>query len=71
MYLALIIFLWCQTYRVTDIIVNTVLTIYVIIGTFLEERKLILEFGDTYLKYQKEVPMLIPFTNWGNRSSGD
>ena len=71
MYLALIIFLWCQTFRVTDIIVNTVLTIYVIIGTFLEERKLILEFGDTYLKYQKEVPMLIPFTNWGNRSSGD
>jgi protein-S-isoprenylcysteine O-methyltransferase Ste14 len=67
MYLALIIFLWCQTFRVTDIIVNTVLTIYVIIGTFLEEKKLILEFGDSYLKYQKEVPMLIPFTNWGNQ----
>jgi protein-S-isoprenylcysteine O-methyltransferase Ste14 len=69
MYLALIIFLWCQTFRVTDIVVNTVLTIYVIIGTLLEEKKLILEFGDTYLKYQKEVPMLIPFTNWRNRHS--
>ncbi len=67
MYLALLIFLWCQTFRVTDIVVNTVLTIYVIIGTFLEEKKLILEFGDSYLKYQKEVPMLIPFTNWRNR----
>jgi protein-S-isoprenylcysteine O-methyltransferase Ste14 len=45
-----------------DIIINMVLTIYVIIGTRLEERKLVLEFGDIYIKYQQEVPMLIPFT---------
>lgn len=62
MYLALIIFLWCQTFRVTDIVVNTVLTIYVLIGTWLEEKKLVLEFGETYVKYKHEVPMLIPFT---------
>lgn len=62
MYLALIIYLWCQTFRVTDIITNTLLTIYVIIGTILEEKKLVLEFGDAYRKYQQEVPMLIPFT---------
>lgn len=63
MYLALIIYLWCQTFRVTDVIVNTVLTIYVIIGSILEEKKLVLEFGDSYIRYQKEVPMLIPFAN--------
>ena len=62
MYLALIIYLWCQTFRVMDILTNTVLTIYVIIGTRLEEKKLVLEFGETYIKYQQEVPMLIPFT---------
>jgi methanethiol S-methyltransferase len=62
MYFALIIYLWCQTYRVMDVVINVVLTIYVIIGTKLEERKLVLEFGDTYIQYQKEVPMLIPFT---------
>ncbi|MFA6470760.1 MAG: protein-S-isoprenylcysteine methyltransferase [Candidatus Latescibacterota bacterium] len=62
MYLALIIFLWCQTYRVMDVVVNTVLTIYILIGTKLEENKLVLEFGEPYIKYQKEVPMLIPFT---------
>jgi protein-S-isoprenylcysteine O-methyltransferase Ste14 len=45
-----------------DVVTNVVLTIYVIIGTKLEERKLVLEFGDTYIQYQKEVPMLIPFT---------
>jgi len=62
MYFALIIYLWCQTFRMMDIVINTVLTIYVIIGTKLEERKLVLEFGNTYIKYQQEVPMLIPFT---------
>lgn len=62
MYFALIIYLWCQTFRIADIVVNTVLTIYIIIGTLLEEKKLVLEYGDSYIKYQKEVPMLIPFT---------
>ena len=61
MYLCLIIYLWCQTFRMVDIIVNSILTIYVLIGTILEEKKLVLEFGDNYIKYQQEVPMLIPF----------
>jgi methanethiol S-methyltransferase len=62
MYFALIIYLWCQIHRMSDIVVNLVLTAYIIIGTLLEERKLVLEFGDTYIQYQKEVPMIIPFT---------
>jgi methanethiol S-methyltransferase len=62
MYFALIIYLWCQTFRIMDIVINIVLTIYVIIGTRLEEKKLVLEFGDAYIKYQQEVPMLIPLT---------
>jgi len=62
MYFALIIFLWCQTFRLSDIVANIVLTAYIIIGTKLEERKLVLEFGDSYVQYQKEVPKLIPFT---------
>jgi protein-S-isoprenylcysteine O-methyltransferase Ste14 len=61
MYLALIIYLWCQTSKMADIVVNIVLTVYIIIGTILEEKKLVLEFGETYINYQKEVPMLIPF----------
>jgi protein-S-isoprenylcysteine O-methyltransferase Ste14 len=62
MYLALIIYLLSQNFKMADIVVNIVLIIYVIIGTKLEEKKLVLEFGDTYIKYQQEVPMLIPFT---------
>jgi len=61
MYLALILYLWCQIFSMMDLVINTLLTLYVLIGTWLEERKLVLEFGEAYLKYQKEVPMLIPF----------
>jgi methanethiol S-methyltransferase len=62
MYLALIVFIWCQTSKTSDIVVNIVLTVYIIIGTILEEKKLVLEFGEPYIQYQKEVPMIIPFT---------
>lgn len=62
MYFALIIALWCTTFTMTGIMVNTILTAYVIMGTILEEKKLVLEFGEAYVKYQQEVPMLIPFT---------
>jgi methanethiol S-methyltransferase len=61
MYLTLIIFLWSTIFTLMDLLINTLLTIYVIIGTILEEKKLVLEFGDAYIKYQLEVPMLIPF----------
>jgi protein-S-isoprenylcysteine O-methyltransferase Ste14 len=45
-----------------DIVINAVLTMYIVIGTKLEEKKLVLEYGDIYIKYQQEVPMLLPFT---------
>lgn len=35
--------------------------IYLPIGISLEERKLIAEFGDDYLKYRKEVKAILPF----------
>ena len=62
MYFGLLLYLWCQTITFMDLVVNIVLTAYIIIGTRLEENKLVLEFGETYIKYQHEVPMLIPFT---------
>ena len=60
MYLALLIFLWSSIFTLMDLFIHTLLTIYVLIGTKLEEKKLVLEFGDAYVKYQQEVPMLIP-----------
>jgi len=48
---------------ITDVslVSKTVLTAYIIIGTFLEENKLISEIGEPYLAYRKKVPMLIPW----------
>ncbi len=34
--------------------------IYLIVGTLLEEKKLIVTFGQEYLDYKKNVPMIIP-----------
>jgi protein-S-isoprenylcysteine O-methyltransferase Ste14 len=36
------------------------LSIYLIVGARLEEKRLVTEFGDKYREYQKQVPMLLP-----------
>ena len=64
-YLATIIFIWID-YRemyIPTLIINILLTIYLITGTILEERKLIVEFGDDYRDYIHRVSMLFP-TRW-------
>jgi protein-S-isoprenylcysteine O-methyltransferase Ste14 len=37
-----------------------VLTIYLVVGAILEERKLVAEFGEAYREYQGKVPMFVP-----------
>jgi protein-S-isoprenylcysteine O-methyltransferase Ste14 len=46
--------------------VTTTAYIYVAVA-FLEERDLIKMFGDQYREYQKNVPMLIPFSKRNKR----
>ena len=60
-YLATILFIWARQLDVSAILVNVILTSYLIIGTYLEEKKLIGEFGEGYLTYQKRVSMLMPY----------
>jgi protein-S-isoprenylcysteine O-methyltransferase Ste14 len=64
-YLGALFFIWSDdaTITVTSLIVDLLLTIYVVCGTLLEERKLVVELGDAYRQYQKQVPMLFP-TRW-------
>ena len=52
--------IWSSNLDVMTLIGNIVLSVYVVIGTLLEERKLILEFGDAYCEYQQKVSMLFP-----------
>jgi protein-S-isoprenylcysteine O-methyltransferase Ste14 len=60
-YAGLFPLIWARDLDITFFIVNIILSVYLIIGTILEERKLILEFGDAYRKYQQKVSMLFPF----------
>jgi len=42
------------------LIANIIITVYTLIGIHLEEKKLIAEFGEQYVKYRKIVPKLFP-----------
>jgi protein-S-isoprenylcysteine O-methyltransferase Ste14 len=59
-YLGGIVILWVRDLSLSTILNNIVITSYFIIGTILEERKLVREFGDQYREYQKNVSMLFP-----------
>jgi methanethiol S-methyltransferase len=63
-YVSVFILLWASDLNMAAITINLVLSVYLVIGTFLEERKLVLQFGDGYRRYQKEVSMFIPFKWW-------
>ena len=62
-YLAVFILLWTSDQNAGSIIIHGILSAYLVIGTLLEERKLIVEFGDKYREYQEKVSMFIPL-NW-------
>jgi protein-S-isoprenylcysteine O-methyltransferase Ste14 len=61
MYLAVMILVWTFNETPIDMLFNVIMTIYFIIGTHLEERKLISCYGREYEEYKKKVPMFIPF----------
>ena len=66
-YLALLIVLWARDLNLVEITINMVLSVYLVIGTFLEERKLVLEFGEKYKLYQLQVSMFIPLKWLGSK----
>lgn len=61
LYLFTIIFIWSYPVITLDrLLFNVLWTVWIVIGTSLEERELVEEFGDSYRKYQSKVPMLLP-----------
>ena len=62
MYVATIIIMWSLNSTRADIITHIILTVYIIVGIKLEEKKLISKYGQAYIAYQREVPALIPFS---------
>jgi len=56
-----IFIVWARNPDMAAILTNLVITVYFLIGAFLEERKLLAEFGEEYIDYQRHVSMLFPF----------
>jgi len=56
-----LILLWLIPVMTTNrLIISLSLTIYILIGAYFEEKKLLVEFGDEYRNYIQKVPMLLP-----------
>ncbi len=61
-YLFVIILIWaCPVLTLDRLIFNILWSLWILIGTFLEDRDLHKEFGSQYLEYSSRVPMLIPY----------
>jgi len=61
--------IWAGNLDTTRLFINSILSIYLVVGTMLEEQKLLTEFGDVYRDYQKEVSMLFPW-EWIRKKIG-
>ncbi len=62
LYLFMLVLIWSTPRFTTDQLLFDVLwTAWIVVGTKLEERDLIADFGETYRRYQNSVPMLIPY----------
>lgn len=60
LYVSVFLLLWAGDLNPAALIVNVILSVYLVAGTMLEERKLILEYGEDYLRYMERVPMYLP-----------
>jgi len=61
-YLFTLVLLWCYPDVSADrLLLNIAFSAWIVVGTVLEERDLVAEFGQEYIEYQKNVPMLLPW----------
>ncbi|MHC4471200.1 MAG: methyltransferase family protein, partial [Planctomycetota bacterium] len=62
LYFFFLVMFWSHPDLTSDrLLFNGLWTVWMIVGTVLEERDLVTAFGETYRDYQRRVPMLIPW----------
>jgi len=67
LYFFMLILIWTHPIITLDrLLFISLWTIWIWIGTILEEKDLVVHFGDHYREYQRNVPMLIPYTFFKN-----
>jgi protein-S-isoprenylcysteine O-methyltransferase Ste14 len=70
LYLFMILMIWpCPDLTTDRLLFDLLWTSWIVVGSYFEERDLIVEFGDAYREYQKKVPMLVPLLKWPKRIS--
>jgi len=61
LYTSCLLMIWsCPDITLDRLIHNIIWTVWIVIGSILEERDLASTFEDEYKEYQSKVPMLIP-----------
>jgi len=63
LYSATLGFIWSIFFYnplLSNLISCVCITVYTIAGIYLEEKKLVYEFGENYIRYRSQTPMLIP-----------
>ena len=61
LYVAGLLLIWFTPLMTRNLLFATLgLTLYLLIGAYFEERKLLREFGDIYAEYRRRTPMFIP-----------
>jgi protein-S-isoprenylcysteine O-methyltransferase Ste14 len=62
LYLFMIVLIWsCPALTYDRLLFNILWTIWIVIGTYLEDRDLHRTFGRSYREYSARVPMLVPY----------
>ena len=68
LYTAGLAFIWLLPVMTINVLaINIALTVYIVVGTYFEERKLRSEFRQEYSDYAEATPMFIPFLK-GNKT---
>jgi protein-S-isoprenylcysteine O-methyltransferase Ste14 len=64
-----LLFIWLSpNVTVNSLVMYIALTIYIFVGAYFEEKKLLREFGQEYKEYRSVTPMIVPFLKFtGNK----
>ena len=60
LYSMALILLWAHDLNAAGLVTSTILSLYVLLGTYLEEKRLEAEWGPSWRQYRRQVSALVP-----------